>query len=372
MNNTSYDVIIIGAGFAGLACAQVLARRGVRTMVLEKKSWPGTKIHTTGIVVKELAETWNIPSRFCKKIDRVRLYSPNMDYLDLHSPEYYFLATDTRSLIRWHADQAIQSGASIQYGRSYRTSRNPGGFHILDQNGLQCRYLIGCDGSRSRVASQCQLGRNKQFLFGVEADFKPITGLSDAHLHVFLDKDLARGYIAWMVPGNHSVRIGLAARSPVIPALDRFLEKLSRHWPIDKTGKLVTRSGLIPCGGLVRPFYSESVLLLGDAAGMVSPLTAGGIHPAIQIGNLAGELVADHLLHQGRSPGRELVPLLPRYLYKHGLRFLYDHLPLDNRMYNVLINMPFFRLIAQTLFFHHRGLFSTEAWRDIIRLSLET
>ena len=372
MNNTTHDVIIIGAGFAGLACAQVLARQGVRTMVLERQAWPGTKIRTTGILVKELAEAWNPPARYCKKIDQVRLYSPNMTYLDLHSPDYYFLATDTQSLIRWHAEQAIQSGVSIRYGCSYRGSVTHNGNHIPRQTDLQCRYLIGCDGSRSRVAGHYALGRNKHFLLGVEADFNPIPGLSDNHLHVFLDNDLARGYIAWIVPGVGSTRIGLAARAPVIPAFDRLLAKLSRHWPIDTTVKPVFRSGLIPCGGLVHPYYMESVLLLGDAAGMVSPLTAGGIHPAIHIGDRAGQLVAEHLLHRGENPGRALRPELPRYFFKSGLRYLFDHLPLNNRMYDSLINKPFFRLMAQTLFFHHRGLLSAAAWRDIISLSLET
>ena len=371
MKNTTNDVVIIGAGFAGLACAQSLARQGLRVMVLEKNPWPGIKVHTTGILVKELAETWNPPARYCNKIDQVRLYSPNMDYLDLHAPDYYFLATDTRSLIRWHAGQAIQSGASIRYGCGYNGSERQNGYHVLPRTETQCRYLIGCDGSRSRVARQFALGRNQRFLLGVEADFPPPAGLSTKHLHVFLDQDLARGYIAWIVPGIRNVRIGMATRAPATPDFDRLLAKLSRRWPIDNSVKPVLRSGLIPCGGLVHPYYTESVLLLGDAAGMVSPLTAGGIHPAIHIGERAGQMVAEHLLHQGENPGRALRQVLPRYYFKSSLRYLFDHLPINNRLYDRFISKPYFRLLAQTLFFHHRGLFSAAAWRDIISLSLE-
>ena len=89
-----------------------------------------------------------------------------------------------------------------------------------------------------------------------------------------------------------------------------------------KAEKIASRSGLIPCGGLIDPFYSKDVLLLGDAAGMVSPLTAGGIHPAINIGTHAGELIAEHLLYQGENPGPALKHEIPRYVFKRGLRSL--------------------------------------------------
>jgi flavin-dependent dehydrogenase len=372
MRTVTYDAVIIGGGFAGLACAQSLSRRGLRVMVMEKKPWPGTKPHTTGIVVKELAESWNLPSRLLKKITGVRLYSPGMDFLDLSSPGYFFLATDTPALLRWHAEQAIQSGATIRYHSEYRASTRRGGFHQFDTNDIRCRFLVGSDGSRSRVARQYALGRNRNFLIGIEADFLSIPGLSESRLHVFLDNDIARGYIAWMVPGVQKIQVGLATRPPALPDLDRFLNKLSRHWRVDRSSVLSVRSGLVPCGGLVHPYYGQDVMLLGDAAGMVSPLTAGGIHPAVHLGSVSGELIAGYLLDGGAEPGRALRPELPRYAVKRGMRFLYDHLPLSNRQWDALLRAPWFRVIAQTIFFHHRGLFSAAAWKDIIRLALSS
>ena len=372
MNVTTYDAAVIGGGFAGLACAQAMSRMGLQVKVLDKKPWPGTRSHTTGIVVKELAESWNIPARLSKKISAVRIYSPNMESLDLHSPNYYFLATDTPALLRWHAEQAIQAGASICYSYQYRHSTRHSGYHHLNEGNIRCRYLIGSDGSRSRVARQYSLGRNRSFLFGVEADFHPIPNLSQDHLHVFLDNDIASGYIAWIVPGVHANQVGLACRSPAVPALDIFLDRISSYWNIDKSTILSIRSGIIPCGGIVKPFHGNDVLLLGDAAGMVSPLTAGGIHPAINIGSLAGELVAEHLLYHQENPGRALRHELPRYLFKRHLRSIYDKLPFSNSLFNALIHTPLFRVAAQAVFFHHRGFLSTAAWRDIVRMRVHS
>jgi digeranylgeranylglycerophospholipid reductase len=47
------DCVVVGASFAGLACATVLARAGLRVTVLERKADPGEKLHTTGIIVKD-------------------------------------------------------------------------------------------------------------------------------------------------------------------------------------------------------------------------------------------------------------------------------------------------------------------------------
>ena len=57
-----YDVGIVGAGFAGLACARAAARRGLRVLVVDRKPAPGVRMHTTGLVVKEAAERWEIPA----------------------------------------------------------------------------------------------------------------------------------------------------------------------------------------------------------------------------------------------------------------------------------------------------------------------
>lgn len=371
MNKTEYDVIVIGGSFAGLSCSSATARNGLKTMVLEKKPWPGTRVHTTGIIVRELADIWNVPSRLTRKIEKVRLYSPNLNYLDLYSPDYYFLATDTPELIRWHTEQAIQSGASIRYNTDYRSSEKKGGFHYLDGENLKCRYMIGCDGSLSKVARQYSLGKNRHFLLGTEAEFGQIDGVSESHLHVFLNNDIARGYIGWIVPGVNSFQVGLATRSPLKPSLDKFIKQLSRLFSINIKHRTGARSGLIPCGGIVSPFYTDDVLLLGDAAGMVSPVTAGGIHPAVNIGNTAGELVSEYLLYHGDNPGPVLDNEIPKFRFKHGLRFLFDHVPVNNQMYDKLLNTRFFRLTAQTLFFHNRGFFSASAWKDILKMNFE-
>ncbi len=74
----SFDIVIIGASFAGLVCARAAAERGLSVAVVEKKSEPGASVHTTGIFVKEAAEACPLPKRLTRKVRGVRLYAPSL------------------------------------------------------------------------------------------------------------------------------------------------------------------------------------------------------------------------------------------------------------------------------------------------------
>lgn len=151
------ELCVVGAGFAGLACARAAAARGLRVRVLERKPDPGAACRTTGLLVQEAAEELEPPARLVRRIPGVRLYAPSLRVLDLESPGYWFLATDTPALLRRMAE-----GIDIVRGE-YR-----GGFPF------GARFLVGADGPRSRVAREFGLGVNLEFLVGVEAEFEGV------------------------------------------------------------------------------------------------------------------------------------------------------------------------------------------------------
>jgi flavin-dependent dehydrogenase len=337
---------VAGASFAGLACARAAAARGLSAAVLERKLDPGQGVRTTGLIVKEAAGL--VPSRLTRAIRGVRLYSPSLRSIDLASPGYYFLATDTPAVLRWMAERC---GADLFLGRPYPAP-------------IAHEFLVGADGAHSRVAREFGLGINREFLVGVEAEFAGLArGLDPDRLHCFLDSRLAPGYIGWVVPGVGLTQVGLACRQPARPRLDRFIRKISSLFEF---GRIVGhRGGLIPVGGPVRPFAAERVLLVGDAAGHVSPLTGGGIHPALEFGRRAGDAIADYLRGTGPHPAR--LPY-PSFFFKRLLRCAYS--PWPNRLIDALFAGPLFRAAAQTIFFHHRGLLSGRAWSELIQTAL--
>ena len=126
-----YDLAVVGAGFAGLACARSAALRGLSVLVLDRQARAGQVIHTTGLLVKEAAERWEVPARLTQRIRGVRLYAPTLSYIDLAAPGYYFLATNTAALMQWLAEEARRAGARLRYDCPFRGASRDAGAMVL-------------------------------------------------------------------------------------------------------------------------------------------------------------------------------------------------------------------------------------------------
>jgi digeranylgeranylglycerophospholipid reductase len=361
------DCIVVGASFAGLACATALARAGVSVAVLERKADPGAKLHTTGILVKDAIDQVPLldamPSPLVRRVAGVRLYAPNLSHVDLAAPGYYFLATDTPQLMRWLAAQAVEAGAQLRTNTLFReATRTARGFDVAGQG--SCRYLVGADGPQSRVAKVLGLGRNRDVLFGIEHEYVGAAIAAPEHLHCFVDRRLAPGYIGWMVAGVGVVQVGLARRAgrgtvTAQAAMAAFLDKIAPIADFRDRAPDAVRAGQIPCGGVVKPVAMTRALLLGDAAGMVSPLTAGGIHTALQHGAAAGHAISDFLSGRSEDPCHRFVAGYPTFRTKRALRWLFDTFQSDVA-FNLLLATRPVREAASLVYFHRKGIFEAE------------
>lgn len=362
MNST--DLCIVGASYAGLACAKAAVQEGLAVTLLEAKPEVGYRPHTTGILVQEaLAHLPSIASHLVRPIHGVRLYAPSLRSFDLHSPGYHFLAADTSGLLQWMAQDLLQhAGVQVQTGSRFQGAQAQASGVYLPAQDLRCRYVVGADGARSAVARHFGLGLNSKFLIGMELEFAGHTHVDERYLHVFLDSALAPGYIAWVVPGVGITQVGLARPFPARLALEPLLHKLRPVFDFSALQPIGRRGGLIPVGGVVRPLACEHALIVGDAAGMVSPLTAGGIHKALELGHLAGRAVAAHLQGAGPRPERMVSAAAPRYRFKQQFRRLANRGVPDAWMEWAMGRSAFQRL-AQLIFFHHRGLLSASGWK---------
>jgi flavin-dependent dehydrogenase len=113
---------------------------------------------------------------------------------------------------------------------------------------------------------------------------------------------------------------------------------------------------MIPCGGVVHPVATNRALLVGDAAGMVSPVTAGGIHTALKHGLAAGHAITDFLSGKREDPSGWFVESYPTFRTKQLLRFLFDHFQSD-LLFNLLLGTRPMRRAASVVYFHHKGIF---------------
>jgi digeranylgeranylglycerophospholipid reductase len=368
-----YDLAIAGGGFAGLTAARRAAQRGLKVVVLERKAEPGRPMHTTGILVKEAfdlltAQCGAIPRELWRAVPGVRLFSPSLKRTDLFSPGYEFYATDTPGLLRWLAEETKRAGVEIRYTAPIQSVRQEDGAVHIGAGGaaIEAAWLIGADGAKSAVAEHAGLGRNTRFLVGLEAEFTGVRGVEGNLLHTFLDRRLAPGYIGWVVPGVGVTQVGIAAKRADRPEFEAFLARVKTLYDFAGGEIVARRSGVIPVGGVVRPAAKGRVILIGDAAGMVSPLTAGGIFTAFDFGWRAADAIADHAAGKAPDPARTLPRLYPKFRVKRWLRRALDLGP-PNWLANLMLGTRPMQAFARVVYFHRKGLASKAAWRDLAK-----
>jgi len=352
---SSTDILIAGGGFAGLACAKALAEAGIDVTLLERKKAPGIGMHTTGIIVKECADEFAIPEHLTRRVTDVRLYAPSLRFADLKSPDYFFLTTDTPGLMRHLSDEAIKAGANIIYDTPYESGKRQGETISVNNSAFSCKFLIGADGPRSRVADDFALGQNTRFLLGAEAEYVGLNLPDNNAFYCFLDQKLAHGYLGWVIPGVGVAQVGIAQRLPRKPDIDAFVARMSGVFDFSQAKVAARRGGLIPVGGLVKPFARDNVILLGDSAGIVSPLTAGGIHTALHYGKILGETLTFYLRNGGEHPASVLARIYPRFYLKQALRKSYETLAPD-WLLDAIVTHFLFTTLASTVFFKKKRL----------------
>jgi flavin-dependent dehydrogenase len=157
---------------------------------------------------------------------------------------------------------------------------------------------VGADGARSRVAPALGLDENREWIVGLEEVLEQVPLQGAPRFHCFLDPRVAPGYLAWAVHDGHQVHMGVGgypARFDPVEALKEFRGSLEGILDLSNASMVERRGGRIPVGGVLCRIANSHGLLLGDAAGAVSPLTAGGLDPCMRLSKYAAEVIADYL-----------------------------------------------------------------------------
>lgn len=299
-----YDIAVIGAGLAGLQCSRLLALRGLRVLLVDRKASVADGIQTTGIFVRRTWEDFPLPDeQLGRPIRDVRLYSPSRRMLALTAPQDEFRIGRMAWLSLYLLEQCARAGVVWRPATRLAGWEPCGraGLRLVLEHGcrsetLDVRYVIGADGPRSFVARAFGLDRNREMLIGLEDVFAGAPPGAPA-LHCYLDPRLAPGYIAWVAHDGQETHVGVGGcreRFDPAVALAAFRSSLAGQFEL-RGPAIERRGGLIPVGGILRRIACRHALLAGDAAGAVSPLTAGGLDPALRLSTFASEVVAEYL-----------------------------------------------------------------------------
>jgi flavin-dependent dehydrogenase len=182
-------------------------------------------------------------------------------------------------------------------------------------------------------------------------------------VHCFLDPRLAPGYIAWIAHDGDETHIGVGGygdRFDPNESLDRFRAEVPKFIAFEGLRMIERRGGRIPVGGLLPNLVCERGLLVGDAAGAVSPLTAGGLDPCLRQSALAVDVITEFLRdHSATALCRyESTPfrkrLRARSLMRRGIANMQS--PWVAELVFALLRRPSLALLARHVFFG-RGSF---------------
>ncbi len=312
----NFDVVIIGSGLAGLQCARLLSRRGAKILLVDRKTDLTKGIHTTGIFVRKTLEDFDFPpATLGKPVRNVTLYSPKLKAINLESEKDEFRVGKMGKLYESFLQDCVQNGVEFASGTRYISAQvrtvcvsgrsNPIAETIvkLEKNGesivVKTKVLVGADGAQSRVAKDLKLDENKEWIVGYEEVFQSVPLDDEPQLHCFLDSRLAPGYLAWITSDGDETHIGVGGYAKKFnprEALKEFRQKISPKFVNLQTAELAeTRGGRIPVGGVLQKIANENGLLIGDAAGAVSPLTAGGLDPCLRLSAMAVKVILERL-----------------------------------------------------------------------------
>ncbi|MGI8883035.1 MAG: FAD-dependent monooxygenase [Pyrinomonadaceae bacterium] len=301
----NYDVVIIGAGLAGLQCAKLLSRRGAKILLVDRKTDLTRGVHTTGIFVRKTFEDFDFPAgTLGKAVRNVMLYSPKLKKLDLQSEKDEFRVGKMGLIYKNFLQDCLENGVEFKFGTRYVSAEIIENETIvkLEKKGnqveIKTKVLVGADGANSRVAKDLQLDENREFIVGYEEVFRSTNANREPHLHCFLDAKLAPGYLAWLADDGEEIHIGVggyAADFDPREALKLFKEKTVNLFDLRNAELVETRGGQIPVGGILQRIANQNGLLIGDAAGAVSPLTAGGLDPCLRLSAMAANVIWERL-----------------------------------------------------------------------------
>ena len=362
------DVAVVGAGPAGCFVGGILAKRGFDVVIVEEHAEVGNPVCCAGIVsASGLRELGIRPGEWILgKLRRAVIYPPSNQPIELTRDRVEAFVVDRAEFDRSLAEEAARAGAKF-FLRSRCTGVKLSGEPVLDVKGtrggqLRARLVVGADGPASVIARKAGLVRAGRFLRSAQMEVLADTPEDTAE--VYFGRSFAPGFFGWLVQAGDLTRAGVCCvEGDPLRMLHSFLRK---HPVVSK--KLSWGKVLNVCVGPIpeswsRKIYADRLMLVGDAAGQVKPLTGGGIYLGLSCARIAAEVAVRAL--EG-EPNRRALQAYERAVegrfgeeFKLGLRArrIFEQMPDEeiDAILGLLQREDIRELVLKNFDFDHHG-----------------
>jgi len=294
------EVAIVGGGPAGCFLGKLLAQEGLEVAIVEEHGEIGNPACCTGIVGASGMKKLGIrPGRWVlERLKRAVIFPPSGEQVEIGRGKLEAFVVDRAEFDRSMGTEAAEAGVNFLL-KTRCVGVKLGKEQTLLLEGasggeLKTRLVVGADGPASIVARAAGLNKPGG---GVRcAQVECHADVPHGAAEVYLGQKFAPGFFGWAVRAGEVSRIGLGATegNPVM-----LLRSFLREHPIISC-KFSESRILSSCAAPIpAPFSSkvcsDGVLLVGDAAGQVKPLTGGGVYTGLSCARIAAPVVAEAL-----------------------------------------------------------------------------
>ncbi len=299
-----YDVAVVGAGPAGSVTAIHLARRGARVLLVDKARFPRDKPCGGGLTLRAVRQLPVDPTPVVEhEVDRMQFRLGWRSRFERRGRQGAFvLMTQRRRLDHYLVEQAVAAGAEFRDGVKVQLEAGTASKESLslDVAGEQIpvALVVGADGANGTSARA--LGLGGPITHGVA--YEGNSPFEERYRGVaVIELGTIPGGYGWIFPKGDHVNVGVGGWESEGPRLRDHLAELCRRHGIDEAGLESVRGHRLP---LRRPGFVPArgrALLVGDAAGLVDPLTGDGMYEAFVSARLAADAVIDVLEGRGET-----------------------------------------------------------------------
>jgi geranylgeranyl reductase family protein len=315
-----FDVTIAGAGPAGSSLAYTLAKQGIRVLLLEKHKLPRDKVCGGGITVRAASL---LPFSF-QDIVVNTIYGVRLSYKMVprkvrtcDKPLAYMVMRDRFDYLL--ASKACQAGATLEEGVEVKHIEIKQGYVNVKTNHdvFSTPVLVGADGANSTVVRSLGIRTGFEYGLGLNSHI-PVSQETYSGWDgiMGLDYGVPGGY-AWIFPKQNSLDVGAGSSFRESKNLRSYIMGLISSYRLGSVNKQDIRGHLMPLKKTATLLAYHRVLLVGDAAGVIDPLSGEGMYYGIKSSCLAATSIRRFL--EGKIPdlseydaavNREIMPEL--------------------------------------------------------------
>ena len=300
-----YDVIIVGAGPAGSTAARESALRGLSVLMVDKAEFPRDK-PCGGAVTARCADVLDLDLTpvIERTISGAEFTWRHRLELSRSSSSAIAYMTQRRNLDTFLAEQAVDAGVDFRQREGLSSAERSSDQVTVRAGGhaYRGRALVVADGANGTTAKMAGIQRDIQDNIALEGNITPKGSFpAKWETSIGIDfGDMPGGY-GWVFPKGDHLNFGVGGWKHVGPTLRRKLNRLVEYYGFNPTNLWGVRGHHLPIRSKGSKLVDGNTLLVGDAAGVIDPLTAEGIYGAVCTGKIAAASVEDYLA--GKASG---------------------------------------------------------------------